>query len=108
MQRTPRHSLRGMVKDKVRKAPRRNMAITFDMDARKEYLTGFHKRKLERQKLGRAEMEMRARREKLAERKEVRLPPPQSSSGAPLLLPIAALLTLPCASASVATRSRLP
>ena len=45
--------------------------VTFDTDARQEYLTGFHKRKLERAKHAREIAEKKARAEKLAERKRV-------------------------------------
>ena len=45
--------------------------IAFDTDARQEYLSGFHKRKLERAKHARDIAEKKARAEKLAERKRV-------------------------------------
>lgn len=50
--------------------------VTFDTDARQEYLTGFHKRKLERAKHAREIAEKKARAEKLAERKRVSSYPP--------------------------------
>jgi ribosomal RNA-processing protein 17 len=46
--------------------------ITFDPSARQEYLTGFHKRKLERAKHAREIAEKQARLEKLEARKQVR------------------------------------
>ena len=45
--------------------------ITFDHSARQEYLSGFHKRKLERAKYARELAEKKARAEKLADRKRV-------------------------------------
>ena len=45
--------------------------ITFDPTARQEFLTGFHKRKLQRAKHAQEAAERRARAEKLEERKKV-------------------------------------
>lgn len=45
--------------------------ITFDRDARKEYLTGFHKRKLERIKKAQEAAVQREKEERLRDRKEV-------------------------------------
>ena len=45
--------------------------ITFDLNAREDYLTGFHKRKLQRVKHAREEAAKRARREKVTARKTV-------------------------------------
>jgi ribosomal RNA-processing protein 17 len=45
--------------------------INFDPSARQEYLTGFHKRKLERAKHARELAEKQARVEKLEARKQV-------------------------------------
>lgn len=47
--------------------------ITFDFDAREEYLTGFHKRKLQRIKHAKEEALKREREEKVAARKAVGL-----------------------------------
>ena len=47
--------------------------ITFDLSARQEYLTGFHKRKLQRVKHAKENAGRRERAEKLEERKEVEL-----------------------------------
>ena len=47
--------------------------ITFDLSARQEYLTGFHKRKLQRAKHAKENAGRRERAEKLEERKEVGL-----------------------------------
>lgn len=55
--------------------------LTFDPTARKEYLTGFHKRKLARIKAAReaaAKIEKEANR---AAKAQVRPPPPGASSG---------------------------
>ncbi|KAI9158786.1 Ribosomal RNA-processing protein [Paramyrothecium foliicola] len=46
--------------------------ISFDNDARQEYLTGFHKRKLQRKKHAQEEAAKRAHQEKLDMRKQIR------------------------------------
>lgn len=46
--------------------------IAFDNDARQEFLTGFHKRKLQRIKHAQDVAAKRARQEKLEARKQVR------------------------------------
>ena len=46
--------------------------IRFDPSARQDYLTGFHKRKLQRAKHAKDEAEKRDREEKIAARKLVR------------------------------------
>ena len=46
--------------------------ITFDPAARKDFLTGFHRRKTERRKRAQSKAEERARKEKLEARKEKR------------------------------------
>lgn len=46
--------------------------ISFDNDARHEYLTGFHKRKLQRIKHAQEEAAKKAREEKIEIRKQVR------------------------------------
>jgi ribosomal RNA-processing protein 17 len=50
---------------------REKLIITFDPDARKDYLTGFHKRKLERQAKAKEEIKMRERKERIEDRKKV-------------------------------------
>lgn len=45
--------------------------INFDTDARQEYLTGFHKRKLQRIKRAQEESAKREKQEKLDSRKQV-------------------------------------
>lgn len=50
-------------------------SIEFDFAAREEYLTGFHKRKLERKKHAQEENAKREKEEKLRLRREVRFPP---------------------------------
>lgn len=47
-------------------------AISFDNAARQEYLTGFHKRKLQRAKHAQEAAEKRARLERIEERRKVR------------------------------------
>lgn len=46
--------------------------ITFDFDDREDYLTGFHKRKLQRIKHAREEASKKEREERIAARKAVR------------------------------------
>ncbi|KAJ4389304.1 hypothetical protein N0V93_006770 [Gnomoniopsis smithogilvyi] len=46
--------------------------ISFDNSAREEYLTGFHKRKVQRQKHAQEEAAKRAREEKIEMRKQIR------------------------------------
>ncbi|KAL7954213.1 nucleolar protein 12 domain-containing protein [Trichoderma compactum] len=46
--------------------------VSFDFDARQEYLTGFHKRKQQRIKLAQEEAAKKAREERLRTRKEIR------------------------------------
>eukprot|EP00128_Syssomonas_multiformis_P011995 Colp12_sorted_trinity150504_noHs@12456 len=48
------------------------LEIKFDEDARKEFVTGFHKRKQERRKVAQEQAEKKAREELLAKRKEKR------------------------------------
>ena len=47
--------------------------ISFDNSAREEYLTGFHKRKLQRKKYAEEQAAEKARQEKIELRKQVRL-----------------------------------
>ncbi|KAK9460521.1 nucleolar protein 12-domain-containing protein [Lipomyces oligophaga] len=51
---------------------RRPREITFDSEARQEYLTGFHKRKVERREYAQAKAVEQERREKLEERRAIR------------------------------------
>eukprot|EP00903_Cladosiphon_okamuranus_P006752 g6587.t1 len=51
---------------------KRRVEVVFDPDARKDYLTGFHKRKLARRRFGLAMQEIKDRKERLEERKERR------------------------------------
>ena len=55
--------------------------IDFDLAAREEYLTGFHKRKLARRKHAEEENAKKEKEEKLRFRREVRFPLPQNHSG---------------------------
>lgn len=48
--------------------------ISFDFDARADYLTGFHKRKVERMKRAQAENEKKAKDERILQRKQVSTP----------------------------------
>lgn len=58
---------------KKRKATHTVEEISFDNSAREEYLTGFHKRKVQRQKHAQEEAAKRAREEKIEFRKQVSL-----------------------------------
>lgn len=55
-----------------RKAAHAIEEISFDNSARSEYLTGFHKRKVQRQKHAQEEAAKRARQERIELRKQVR------------------------------------
>lgn len=55
--------------------------ISFDPDARHEFLTGFHKRKVQRIKLAQEHAEKRAREEKREERRKVQRLQLHSASG---------------------------
>lgn len=57
--------------NKKRKTEHKVDAISFDDTAREDYLTGFHKRKVERAKRARAEAEKKAREERVGMRKQV-------------------------------------
>jgi ribosomal RNA-processing protein 17 len=57
---------------KKRKAAHAIEEITFDRDARADYLTGFHKRKQARIKHAQDVAEQKARQEKIEMRKQVR------------------------------------
>jgi ribosomal RNA-processing protein 17 len=59
---------------KKRKATSALEEITFDRDARREYLTGFHKRKLARAKAAQEAAEKKAKEEKIQERRQVLSP----------------------------------
>ena len=56
---------------KKRKAQHSIEEIKFDNDARADYLTGFHKRKLQRIKNAQEQAAQRARQEKIEFRKQV-------------------------------------
>lgn len=73
MVRTNREILTGGKKyaDKAKKAHRVE-EVVFDRDSRVEYLTGFHKRKLQRQKKAQEYHAEQARLERIKERKEIR------------------------------------
>ncbi len=47
--------------------------INFDFDKRQDYLTGFHKRKVERIKRAQAENEKKFKEERIKQRKQVKL-----------------------------------
>ena len=56
---------------KKRKSTSAIEEITFDFDAREDYLTGFHKRKLQRIKHAKEEAAKKKREEKITARKVV-------------------------------------
>lgn len=68
----PKKSLLPPPPSKKRKAQHTIEEIAFDNSAREEYLTGFHKRKVQRQKHAREEAAKMAREEKIEFRKQVR------------------------------------
>lgn len=57
---------------KRRKVDHKIEEISFDFDARADYLTGFHKRKVQRTKQAQLEAEKKAKEEKIVIRKQVR------------------------------------
>ncbi len=56
---------------KKRKIDHKIEEISFDNDARADYLTGFHKRKVQRAKQAQVENEKKARDERVVMRKQV-------------------------------------
>ncbi|SPQ97674.1 unnamed protein product (mitochondrion) [Plasmodiophora brassicae] len=57
----------------LRKPPRRGpKLISFDEDSRVDFVTGFHKRKVQRQEHARKELEEKARKERRERRKDQR------------------------------------
>ncbi|PMD32021.1 hypothetical protein L207DRAFT_500385 [Hyaloscypha variabilis F] len=58
--------------NKKRKTEHKVEEISFDNDARADYLTGFHKRKVERAKRAKAEAEKKMREERVVVRKQLR------------------------------------
>jgi ribosomal RNA-processing protein 17 len=60
---------------KKRKTEHKIEEISFDFTAREDYLTGFHKRKVQRATRAKAEAEKKARDEKIVLRKQVCLLP---------------------------------
>lgn len=69
----PKKSPLPPVPSKKRKAAHAIEEITFDNGARAEYLTGFHKRKVQRQKHAQEEAAKKARQERIELRKQVRI-----------------------------------
>jgi len=59
---------------KKRKVEHKIEEINFDFSAREDYLTGFHKRKVQRAKAAQEEAAKKAREERIVMRKQVRLP----------------------------------
>jgi ribosomal RNA-processing protein 17 len=58
---------------KKRKTDHKIEEISFDFSSREEYLTGFHKRKVQRATRAKAEAEKKAKEEKIVLRKQVGL-----------------------------------
>jgi ribosomal RNA-processing protein 17 len=61
--------------NKKRKTEHKVEEISFNDTAREDYLTGFHKRKVERAKRAKAEAEKKLREERVVVRKQVCLHP---------------------------------
>lgn len=61
----------GPAPSKKRKRDAKIEEINFDFSQREEYLTGFHKRKVERIKRAQAENEKKSKEERILQRKEV-------------------------------------
>lgn len=72
----PKKSLLPPAPSRKRKAVHAIEEIAFDNSARAEFLTGFHKRKVQRQKHAQEEAAKRAREEKIELRKQVCPGPP--------------------------------
>lgn len=68
----PRQKITAPPPRKKRKVSSALEEIAFDISAREDYLTGFHKRKLQRIKQAKEEAAKRDREDKLAARKIVR------------------------------------
>lgn len=68
----PKKSVLSAPPSKKRKAVSAIEEVNFDFDAREDYLTGFHKRKLQRQKWAQEQAASKAREEKIEMRKQVR------------------------------------
>ncbi|KAF4779463.1 nucleolar protein 12 [Colletotrichum scovillei] len=68
----PKKSVLSAPPSKKRKAVSAIEEVNFDFDAREDYLTGFHKRKLQRQKWAQEQAASKAREEKIEMRKQIR------------------------------------
>lgn len=72
MARPNREILTGGKRYKEKKLKHRVQEVVFDKDKRKDYLTGFHKRKLERKKKAQEYIEEEAKKQRLEERARIR------------------------------------
>lgn len=72
MGRPNREILTGGKRYKDKKLKNRVQEVVFDKDKRKDYLTGFHKRKLERKKKAQEYLEEEAKKQRLEERARIR------------------------------------
>lgn len=72
MARPNREILTGGKRYKEKKLKHRVQEVVFDADKRKDYLTGFHKRKLERKKKAQEYLEEEAKKQRLEERARIR------------------------------------
>eukprot|EP00624_Nannochloropsis_granulata_P004719 evm.model.NODE_33733_length_16673_cov_54.385235.2 len=68
---TQKHTL-STSKAKIGGYNKRGLSLVFDPEARREYLTGFSKRKTERRKFGLAMQKVKDRKARLLEREEIR------------------------------------
>lgn len=66
---------RGVLGRHLSKRSRRNkgLVVVFDSDARKEFVTGFHKRKKKRRKVAEKQKQLKERQKRLQDRRERRL-----------------------------------
>lgn len=74
---------------KKRKFDHKIEEINFDLSAREDYLTGFHKRKVQRSKRAQEEAEKKAREERIVMRKQVGYLSPWTWSVTDLLILVA-------------------
>ena len=72
MPRPNREILTGGKRYKEKKQKNRVQEVVFDKEKRTDYLTGFHKRKLERKKKAQAYLEEQAKKDRLEERARIR------------------------------------
>lgn len=82
----PRKSMFTAPPSKRRKTESKTEEIAFDFDKRADYLTGFHKRKVERAKVAQEQAKKMEREERILQRKQVRLVSPEHRQRLTLLV----------------------